>query len=108
MEMQPRSRLMEAIHDSAQDMYRQGAIDTERMERYDLLCLEPLRNYDSDKIKSIRQRFNLSQVLLASLLNISVSTVRQWEQGVKKPSGACQKLLSILDTKGLDPLVQVH
>ena len=105
MKREAKSPLMESIHDVVIDMYESGDIDKTKMERFDLLCLKPIESYDSDKIKSIRKRFNLSQVLLASALNISVSTVRQWEQGVKKPSGACQKLLSILDSRGLEPLV---
>ena len=105
MKREPRSDILASVHEVVTDMYQYNAIDKVKMERFDLLCLKPVEGYDGKKIKLIRKRFNLSQVLLASALNISVSTVRQWEQGLKKPSGASQKLLSILDSHGLDPLV---
>jgi putative transcriptional regulator len=40
----------------------------------------------------------------AAALNASLSTVRQWEIGHKKPSGPAAKLLSVLDRKGLGAL----
>jgi len=43
----------------------------------------------------------LSQAVLASVLNTSTSTVRKWEVGDKRPSGPSQKLLDILERKGL-------
>jgi putative transcriptional regulator len=36
------------------------------------------------------------------MLNISASTVRKWEAGDKQPSGPSQKLLDLIDRKGLD------
>ena len=50
-------------------------------------------------------RFKLSQAVLASVLNTSLCTVRQWEIGDKHPSGPSQKLLSLLDRKGLEALI---
>jgi putative transcriptional regulator len=34
-----------------------------------------------------------------------LSTVRQWEIGKKSPSGPSQKLLNLLDRKGLETLI---
>ncbi|MDR2213239.1 MAG: helix-turn-helix domain-containing protein [Pseudomonadales bacterium] len=45
---------------------------------------------------------HLSQAVLASVLNTSVSTVRKWEIGDKRPSGPSQRLLNIIEHKGLD------
>jgi putative transcriptional regulator len=39
------------------------------------------------------------------VLNTSLSTVRQWEIGDKHPSGPSQKLLSLLERKGLEALI---
>ena len=44
-------------------------------------------------------------MVLASVLNTSVSTVRQWEIGDKHPSGPSAKLLDLLDRKGLEALI---
>lgn len=104
MKREAKSRLMEAIHETAQDLYNSGIIDKQKMTKYDLICLKPVETYDAQKIKSLRQRLELSQALLSSILNVSLSTVSQWEQGVKSPSGAAQKLISILDHKGLEAL----
>jgi len=43
--------------------------------------------------------------VLASVLNTSLSTVRQWEIGNKHPSGPSRKLLDLLERKGLDALI---
>lgn len=53
----------------------------------------------------MRDRFKLSQAVLASVLNTSLSTVRQWEIGEKHPSGPSLKLLDLLDRKGLEGLI---
>ena len=54
---------------------------------------------------ALRERHRLSQAVLASVLNTSLSTVRQWEIGEKHPSGPSLKLLSLLDRKGLGALI---
>ncbi len=59
-----KSRLMEAIHETAQDLYDAGAIDKVTMSQYDLLCLKPAETYDSERIKTLRERLNLSQAAL--------------------------------------------
>jgi len=75
------------------------------MHRYDALCLEPIPTYSSAKIRALRARHKLSQAVLATVLNTSLSTVRQWEIGDKQPSGPSLKLLSLLDRKGLEVLI---
>ncbi|MCL5796751.1 MAG: DNA-binding transcriptional regulator [Gammaproteobacteria bacterium] len=104
MSTQYKSSIMESVHETAKGLYAGGAINKATMSKYDLMCLKPVEAYDAQKIKSLRQRLELSQALLSSILNVSLSTVRQWEQGVKSPSGAAQKLISILDHKGLEAL----
>ena len=76
-----------------------------RMKEYDALCLVPVPDYSSDTIRALRERYRISQSVLASILNTSVSTVRQWEIGEKHPSGPSLKLLNLLDRKGLDAVI---
>ena len=57
------------------------------------------------KIKALRERLQLSQAVLASVLNTSASTVRKWEVGDKRPSGPSQKLLDIIERKGLEAVL---
>ena len=100
-----KSRILEAVHETAADLHRLGFIDQRKMRKYDALCLDPIPEYDSEKIRSLRDRYQLSQTVLASLLNTSPSAVRQWELGDKHPSGPSQKLLNLLERKGLEALL---
>lgn len=99
------SRILEAVHETAQDLHRGGFIDKRRMQHFDALCLEPIPPYNGERIRALRDRYQLSQTVFASVLNTSPSTVRQWEIGAKHPSGPSLKLLSLLDRKGLDVLL---
>lgn len=99
------SRILDAVHETAGDLHTAGFIDMRTMQRYDALCLEPIPSYSSAKIRALRARHKLSQAVLATVLNTSLSTVRQWEIGDKQPSGPSLKLLSLLDRKGLEVLI---
>lgn len=101
----PKSRILEAVHESAHDLHRLGFIDKRKMQKYDALCLAPIQDYDAAKIKALRERLNLSQTVLASVLNTSASAVRKWELGDKRPSGPSQKLLDLLERKGLEAVL---
>ena len=100
-----KSRIMNAVHETASDLHAAGFIDKRRMRDYDALCLAPIPDYSKAKIRALRQRHNLSQAVLATVLNTSLSTVRQWEIGDKHPSGPSLKLLDLLDRKGLESLI---
>lgn len=102
MTAKTKSRILEAVHESASDLHRLGFIDQRKMQKYEALCVEPVQEYDAKKIKALRERLHVSQAVLASLLNTSTSTVRKWEVGDKRPSGPSQKLLDILERKGLE------
>ena len=67
--------------------------------------MKALAKYTPEKIISIRKKFRLSQAALASIFNISPSTVQKWEQGNKKPTGASRKLLDIMERKGINALI---
>lgn len=97
--------ILAAVHETARDLRSAGFIDKRRMREFDALCMEPIPEYSSKKIRALRARHNLSQAVLASVLNTSLSTVRQWEIGEKRPSGPSLKLLNLLDRKGLEALV---
>lgn len=100
-----KSPIFEAVREMALDLNRLGFIDQRKMRKFDVLCQEPIPDYDSEKIRALRDRFKLSQAVLASVLNTSLSTVRQWEIGDKHPSGPSQKLLNLLERKGLEALI---
>jgi putative transcriptional regulator len=50
-----------------------------------------------NKIKKIRKESNCSQLVFARLLNVSTSSVRQWEQGSRQPTGSAKVLLELME-----------
>ena len=105
MTSQTRSRILAAVHETAGDLHRLGFIDKRTMRNYDALCLQPVPDYDAARVKALRERLQLSQAVLAAVLNTSVSTVRKWEAGDKQPGGSSQKLLDLIERKVLEAVL---
>jgi putative transcriptional regulator len=103
--MKHKSRLLEAVHETAKDLHEGGFIDKRALNRYEALCIEPVPTYSPEQIRTLRDRYRISQAVLASILNISLSTIQKWEIGEKHPGGPSLKLLSILDRKGIETLI---
>jgi len=100
-----RESIPKSITNTAKDLNKSGLIDDITMRNIQNLCLPEVQEYSPEKIVSIRKKFRLSQAALASIFNISPSTVQKWEQGNKKPTGASKKLLDIIERKGLEGLI---
>jgi putative transcriptional regulator len=101
-------RIFEAVHETAGDLHRLGFINKRKMRKmrkFDALCLDPIPQYDSEKIRALHDHLQVSQAALAAVLNTSLSTVRKWEVGDKHPSGPSLKLLNLLDRKGLQAVI---
>jgi len=47
--------------------------------------------------KIIREKLSLTQEQFAKLMNISVYTIRNWEQGRREPEGAAKVLLNVVN-----------
>ncbi len=47
-------------------------------------------------IRALRRSLSLSQSEFASLLNVALSTVTHWEQGIRPPSGASSRPLDVV------------
>jgi putative transcriptional regulator len=74
------------------------ALQHARGERRDLrttVLPAPPKPMKKQEIVKLRQQLNLSQAVFASVLNVSVKTVQSWEQGLRQPSDAALKLLTI-------------
>ena len=97
--------ILEVVHESAKAMYAVGAIDAITMKNYDALCIPPVKQLSPLEIKTIRLKEKLSQPIFAVILNTSVSTVKQWEQGDKRPSGIALKVLNLIQKKGVGVLL---
>jgi|SRR5205085_570115 len=50
---------------------------------------------ETPDVRKIRTRYRLSQNEFASMLGISVGTLRNWEQGRRAPEGAARVLLQV-------------
>jgi len=57
--------------------------------------VNPPRPMAKKEIVELRRSLNVSQSAFAVLLNTSAATVRAWEQGTNRPSGAALRLLAI-------------
>jgi putative transcriptional regulator len=52
--------------------------------------------YADEDVRSVRERYGLSQPKFAALMGISVATLRNWEQGRRQPEGSAQVLLRVV------------
>ena len=53
--------------------------------------------YGSSRIRRLRERLGLSQPVFAQVLNVSVATIRGWEQGARIPDGPSRRLLEVAE-----------
>lgn len=53
--------------------------------------------YERPDIKEVRTKTGLSQTQFAQKLNISPKTLRNWEQGIRTPTGPAMTLIKLLD-----------
>jgi putative transcriptional regulator len=59
--------------------------------------MPPSRSFEfaEPDVRLIRERYGLTQEKFAHLIGISVATLRNWEQGRRKPEGAARVLLQV-------------
>ena len=92
-----RDSIKEAIGTTVQDMLNAGLKVSFTKKELDSLGVEiPKREITAQEIKNIRKNIKVSQSVFAKLLNVSISSIRQWEQGNRKPSGSTVILLELL------------
>ncbi|EOI3429059.1 NadS family protein [Cronobacter dublinensis] len=76
-------------------LFERLAASMRQMNEIDEGSREPSRTFTIDalKIKEIREASGLSQTKFASLIAVSVDTLRNWEQGRRSPTGPARALL---------------
>ena len=47
--------------------------------------------------RRVRKRLGLSQAEFSARIDVSLDTIRNWEQGKRSPTGAAKALLKVLD-----------
>jgi len=102
MSKQYRSRIMAAIHETAEDLHAAGLVDKRTMRKFDDACLTPVRPLSPGEIRALREREGASQAVFARYLNVTTGLVSQWERGQKHPQGASLKLLALVARSGLE------
>ena len=64
---------------------------------------------DSAKFaRRVRRRLGFSQVEFAERIDVSLDTIRNWEQGKRCPTGAAKALLKVLDKAPEAALAALH
>ena len=48
-------------------------------------------------VRRVRRRLGFSQSEFANRIDVSLDTIRNWEQGKRRPTGAAKALLKVLD-----------
>jgi len=92
-----RDSIHEAIGSTVTDMMNAGLKVSFTKKELDKLGVEiPKSKLTVTEIKNIRSHMQVSQSVFAKLLNVSTSSIRQWEQGQRKPSGSTIILLELL------------
>ncbi len=62
-----------------------------------VVTVVPVKEYNADDVKKIRNSIGMSQKTFASYLGVSDKTVEAWESGVNRPSGAASRLLNMME-----------
>lgn len=99
------SRIIESLRETMVELHRVGAVDKLTMREFDAICAPPVREFNEQDIRTLRERLRFSQPVFAHYLNTTASTVRKWEQGEARPKGPALKLLNIIADKGLDAIL---
>ena len=95
-----RKSVKNAIKESVQDLINIGLPTTFTQKQLHELGVEiPELSLSPAQIRSVRESLNVSQPVFAQLLNVSVASVRHWENGIRKPSGSTIVLLDLLKKK---------
>ncbi|MBN6069748.1 DNA-binding transcriptional regulator [Aggregatibacter actinomycetemcomitans] len=93
-----------AIHSLMTDIHQSGLISKKTMRKFDKQCLTEIKPLAPEDIYHIRVKEQLSQMVFAHYLNVSKNLVSDWERGIKKPSGAALKLLTLVQHKGIEAI----
>ncbi len=80
-------------------------MDQVTLREFDQACLPPVNPLQPRQIKNMRESSRVSQAVFDRLLNTSLSTVQNWEIGLKKPTDTALKLLHLVQERGLEAVI---
>ena len=102
-----KARLRSEIVEISRMLHKYGAVSHQDLEQTTLRMLgrDALpKVVPMSPREIVAARAGVSQAVLAGFLNVGVTTVSQWERGLRRPTGTALKLLHVVKTKGLDAL----
>lgn len=76
--------------------FAKGKKNGSRVTRMEFI---PPESFNPNRIKKIRKEHELTQKMLAKLLNVSVETVKSWERGINQPNGPSARMLQLIDKR---------
>ena len=100
-----KSRILQEMHETSMGLAQSGLITKRRLAELQALCQLDVGEMSAQQIKSLRESVQVSQAVLAAVLNTSVSTIQKWEIGDKRPSGPSLKLLHLIERKGIEAVL---
>ena len=89
------------VHNSVRRMHEMGIVGATTLREFDEACLPTITELTPGEIKQLRLSSKVSQAVFAKLLNASLSTIRQWEIGEKRPNGIALKILYLVKQNGI-------
>jgi putative transcriptional regulator len=99
------SKIIESLRGDLAALHKAGAVSKVTIREFDAICPPPVRAFNADDIKRLREGLKFSQPVFAHHLHTSASTVRKWEQGETRPAGPALKLLNVIADKGLQAII---
>lgn len=104
------SPLTEALLETAEGLHRIGLMDDAEYNKITVRHLgkqvaQSSQPISPRQIRAIRQKANLSQAALASMMNLTVGYLSQLERGVKQPKGPSLALLNVIRRKGIEAIL---
>lgn len=104
------------INPAAPDSLARGRIDAARVDvttENDIVLQKAADEagamQDAAKFaRRVRKRLGFSQAEFAERIDVSLDTIRNWEQGKRSPTGAAKALLKVLDKAPEAALAALH
>ena len=84
--------IMTGLNEALEDAHSEKPI----LKRHKVI-VEPVKVYEADEIRKIRNSTGMSQKTFASYIGVSDKTVEAWEAGTNHPSGAASRILRMME-----------
>ena len=95
---------MSILSETVRELRDQALCSMATLREFDSSTLPCVEVLDCHDIRAIRLKANVSQAVFSKCLNVSLSTIKQWERGEKKPRGTALLLLHLVSKRGLPVL----